>query len=208
MILKAKHHPLIVWFFEQYVRYMLRKHFSRISVSDFTPKTHLPVLILANHISWWDGFWVMHLNRLVFKKKFHVMMLEEQLLKYKAFNYAGAYSIHHQSKTIIESLQYTADLLTNPSHLVLMFPEGKIQSMHQKNIHFQKGIEKILKNIDKNQVQIVFVAHVIDYYSQPKPSLSIFMQEYCDQNFLINDIESAYQTFYNQSIEKQLNIKE
>ena len=72
-------------------------------------------------------------------------MLEEQLKKNWFFQYTGGYSIKKSTRSVVESLNYTAELLENNKNLVLMFPQGKIQSMHRSEFVFEKGIERILK---------------------------------------------------------------
>ena len=102
MILKAKHNFIIYLFFKQYAEWIMKRHFGVIQIlGDFQEKK-LPVLLISNHISWWDGFWSMYLNVKVLKRKFHFMMLEEQLRKFWFFNYSGGFSVNKKSKTIIE----------------------------------------------------------------------------------------------------------
>ena len=68
---------------------------------DFNDR-NLPVLLISNHISWWDGFWAMYINLKVLKRKFHFMMLEEQLRKYWFFNYTGGFSVNKKSKVFLK----------------------------------------------------------------------------------------------------------
>ena len=70
-----------------------------------------PVLAIANHISWWDGFCLMHLNLKVLNRKFNFMMLEVQLKKHWYFQYSRAYSVKKKSQSVISSIAYTAELL-------------------------------------------------------------------------------------------------
>src|SRR4029078_9939760 len=96
------------------------------------------ILILSNHFSWWDAFFMVYLNIRLFKKRYHVMMLEEQLKKFRFFSHGGVYSVKKKSRDMIESLDFTCHLLENKKNLVQLFPQGDIQSQHVKYITFQK----------------------------------------------------------------------
>ena len=73
------------------------------------------------------------------------MMLESELRKRWIFSYSGGFSVAHGSRSSIESLNYSADLLQNNSNLVLMFPQAKMHSIYNDNLKFERGIEYIAK---------------------------------------------------------------
>ena len=123
------------------------------------------------------------------------MMLEEQLKKHWYFRYTGGYSVQKKSRSIIESLDYTSRLLNNPDNMVLIFPQGSIKSMHEQKIVFEKGIQRIVEKVAK-EVQIIFVANMIDYFSNPKPGLYIHIKSYSGNVYDKNTLESEYNLFY------------
>ncbi|MBN2745796.1 MAG: lysophospholipid acyltransferase family protein [Bacteroidales bacterium] len=179
----------------------MRRHFHKINlIGEFNDKKK-PVLLIANHVSWWDGFWLMYFNLKVLKRKFHFMMLEDQLRKHWFFNYSGGFSVKKNSRSIVESLQYTREILNNPENMVFMFPQGKIHSIYEQKIDFEKGIERVIAG-KENDIQIVMICNLVDYFSQPKPELSIFFKENGRDNSAKN-LQSEYQSFYSQSIELQ-----
>lgn len=196
MIIKSKHNLIIYNFFKNYSIRRVNKIFDRVEIIGNFKHQNTPLLVISNHTSWWDGFWIMYLNQKIFQRKFHFMMLEEQLKKYWFFNFCGGYSINKKTKSIIESLNYTIELLKDKKNMVLIFPQGKIQSSYQKYIKFEKGIEWVLKRT-KN-IQIVEVVNLVDYFSKPKPTLYIYIKEFCSDN--IQNIEKSYNEFYENSI--------
>ncbi len=201
MILKARHHVFIYPFFMRYAVFITKRYFKKVGIYGNIKDNGLPILIIANHMSWWDGFWIAYLNETRFKRKFHFMMLEEQLRKYWFFNYAGGFSVRKGSRSIIETLHYTSALLKNSENLVLIFPQGEIQSMHNQHFVFEKGINRIFS--DRNAVQVIMVANLVDYFSQKKPSLHMYLAEYNDQTFDHQTLETSYNAFYKESINKQ-----
>jgi hypothetical protein len=128
------------------------------------------------------------------------MMLEDQLSKNSFLRYAGAYSINRQGRKILESLSYTSRLLENPQNLVIIFPQGKIESMHAPFIHFEKGIKRILDQCPK-KVQIVFSTALIDYCAHRKPTLQFYLKEYTYQpSYSLEEIEKAYNAHYQEAL--------
>ena len=206
-MLKAKHHFIIHPFFQYYTRYLLKRRFNSINLNSEVKTDHRPVLLISNHTSWWDGFWVMYINLIVLHKKFHFMMLEDQLRKFWFFNYTGGFSVNKNSKSIIQTLKYTSELLTDTNNMVLIFPQGEIQSSHNQNIKFQKGIERVL-NDTPNSIQVVFQVNLLDYFSSPKPGIYFYLKEYTEQVHDLKSIETAYNSFYKSALDKQYLQKE
>ena len=194
MIMKATHHPVIYPFFQWYSKVRINRVFQKVSIISDIEISNKPVLLLANHFSWWDGFFASYVNSRIFKKKFHVMMLEQQLKKHRYFNKTGAFSINRGSKSIIESLDYTAELLSNSLNMVLIFPQGEIRSLYTNEFKFEKGINRILDKVG-SQIQFVFMANLVDYFSSPKPGLFIYLKDYNYSNQSINKLQDDYNTF-------------
>ena len=204
MFIKAKHHLIIHPIFKQFSRVMINRHFAHVKiVSDLEVSANRSILLLSNHTSWWDGFWHLFLNMKLFKKKFHFMMLEEQLKKHWYFNYTGGFSVNKSSKSIVETVQYSAELLSHPNNLVLMFPQGKIESLHKRSIDFEKGVQKIIERTDRSQVQIVFLVNSIDYFINKKPIFYHYITEYKGSDTIYLSLEKSYNEFLNESIKHQ-----
>lgn len=152
------------------------------------------VLLVGNHVSWWDGIWALHLNQQFFYRKYYFMMLEEQLRENWFFQYTGGFSIQKKSKSILETFNYTAELLENPKNLVLLFPTGKIQSVHKNKFVFEKGMEKILQKV-KNRIQVIYMVNLVDYFSNAKPSVYTFFEEYSGKYGTL-EMQKGFNDFY------------
>jgi len=202
MILKAKHNFLIYPFFQFYAVKIIKRNFANIQIIGNFNEKNLPILLISNHVSWWDGFLAMYLNLKKLKRKFHFMMLEEQLQKFWFFNFTGGFSVNKNSKSIIETLNYTSQLLENNENMVLIFPQGKIQSINNQEIKFEKGIDRILKKTNK-KVQLIFMVNLVDYFSNKKPSINMYIKEFEFENFDFNEMQNSYNNFFKQSIDKQ-----
>ncbi len=205
MITKSRHHRIFYNIFRLfYAEWKINRHFHAVNIMGSFQERNLPVLIIANHVSWWDGLWVMLLNIRLLNRKFHFMMLSEQMKKSRWFNYVGGYSVQKKSKSIIESLQYTLELLSSNRNMVLLFPQGKIQSIYTPSIQFERGIDHILKRTNGN-VQVLFLANMVDYFSNAKPTLYMYIQEYNYSGFVPGKVQTDYDSFYAQCTREQTN---
>jgi 1-acyl-sn-glycerol-3-phosphate acyltransferase len=202
-IIKSKHQPFFTWFFRVYSKQMMRWHFRKVTFHGTFHDQGLPVLLIGNHFSWWDGFIANLLNSRVFHRKFHVMMLEEQLSKRKFLNKAGAYSIKKGSRSVIESLQYTVDLMSSEDNLVVLYPQGEFESIYRRPVRFEKGISTIAPRVQK-KFQLVFYAALVDYFSHRNPSITIYLLEVPQELALTTgSLESAYNEFFSGCIMRQ-----
>lgn len=205
MILEAKHNFFLYPFFQRYALLRIKRNFHEIIINTNVDDKGLPVLAISNHVSWWDGFWIELVNLKLFKRDFFFMMLEEQLRKYWFFNHVGGYSVTKKSKSIVETIKYSRELLSDKKNLVLIFPQGKIQSLYNQSIKFEKGIERIVEGME-NKIQIVFIANMVDYFSKLKPSLFIYMDEFQTESFSFDEIQNGYSHFFSKCIDNQKQI--
>lgn len=201
-MIKAKHHIVIYPLFKKLTQYLLKRNFKSIQIQGDFNDTGKPVLVIVNHIGWWDGFWLMHFNLKVLHRKFHFMMLEEQLKKHWYFQYSGAFSVKKHSRSVVESINYTTDLLKNSENMVFMFPQGEINSLYANVMHFESGIQRIIAQSNED-LQVVFVANLIDYFSNSKPSLYIYMQTDSSKSLKEKIMENEYNKFYHKILDIQ-----
>lgn len=196
-MITAKHNPFINHFFKQYISYILKRNFHSIDIFGDIPDGDSSVLMIGNHFSWWDGFFAFYINNKMLKKKFHVMMLEEQLKKRKYFRGIGAFSIRQSSRTLLTSLNYASGLLTDPDNMLVVYPQGKIESSYIDNISFGKGVMKIWDNIPFEKPAILLYVALVDYFSYKRPSVNIYIKPLSiAYNFTLSNLESSYNDFY------------
>ncbi len=206
-MIKARHSSFFGFVFRCYLYCSFRRHFQKMEIINKVQDKGLPMLVVANHISWWDGFWALHLNDKLFKRKLHVMMLEEQLRKNLFLRRLGAFSICKNSRTMAESLGYAAGLLRNKNNMVVIYPQGEIKSVYEHSIVFNQGWKRML---EKNQwpVQVLFLVNLPDYFSGQKPTLRQYVASpEKNTNFSCQELESLYNDFYRQCLAEQRSIK-
>jgi hypothetical protein len=210
-MIPARHTWFHVRFFRWYANIRIKRNFSSVTVHQPIPDTSgKPLLVIGNHFSWWDGFFILWLNDRYFKKKFHVMMLEDQLRGNMILNKTGAFSIKKGSREMVESLVYARSILEHSTSeepelpLLLMYPQGEIQSMHTRPLLFEKGMEKITNGLE-DKINILMVVCLIDYFSNQKPQLHFYLELYpLTGKLVVGDLESAFNRLLNNSIKSQI----
>ncbi len=149
-MITARHAAWADQIFLWYLSRLCRRHFHKISVLGKIPEPNpdLPLLLLPNHSTWWDGFFVYLLNKKLFRRKIYLMMLEAQLARYKFFSRLGAYSINpHSAVSIKNSLRYSVAVLNEkmtPRPLLCIFPQGELLPWDKRPLIYKNGLEKIL----------------------------------------------------------------
>ncbi|MFW9596808.1 MAG: lysophospholipid acyltransferase family protein [Paludibacter sp.] len=188
-------------FFSLYVPFYIKRHFNEVII-DGKPNTDgKSVLILANHTSWWDGFLAFYLNQRMLKRTFWFMMLESELSKRSVLSKIGGFSVQPGSRTVFQSLQYAAGLLENPSNLVLIYPQGELNSMFEDNIVFKRGIEHF--RISSESQSVLMLVQFIEYFAHEKPTVYLYLKLAVSDNGTLENINEQYQLFYNECLKFQ-----
>ncbi|ASB49846.1 lysophospholipid acyltransferase family protein [Alkalitalea saponilacus] len=201
-MIKACHHWLYDTFFNFYIHRILKKDFHSINIyGEWDAAGDNSQLIIGNHVSWWDGFWVYYLNKRLLKKQFHAMMLEEELKARRFLSKIGCFSVHPGKRSVVESLNYAVELLQEPGNLVLLYPQGRIASFSAGVLPFEPGIEYIAKKSGIKQV--LFYVALVDYFSNRKPVLSLYLGKGEWNESTETSIENQFAEFYSDAKLKQ-----
>ena len=206
-MLYPKKNPVAKWIFKAYVKWLVGKQFHEYLYNTIKVDKEKSVLLIANHFSFWDGLILFCLNDKLFKKNFHVMILQDTAQKVGALRYGGAFSVDKSSRSMLESLDYAAGLLNHPGNLVLMFPQGRLFSNFVSQVKFEKGIMKLIEKAGNN-CRIIFAATFIQYFRHKKPSVTVYLKQEDDTyaGKSIADLQSSYQLHYDRSKQQQTEI--
>ena len=82
MIIKARHHWFYYPFFKWYSRRMPRKDFSSVTLHHEMEDRQLPILMIGNHVSWWDGFLAQYVNIELFNSDIKSLIIDGPLGMY------------------------------------------------------------------------------------------------------------------------------
>lgn len=190
-MITASHKKWAHLIFRFYLQRLFRRTFHSIHLLGSFPELNLkePIILLPNHHSWWDGFFVYLINDKILKRPLFLMMLEEQLKKYPFFSKVGAFSIHpNYSKSILESLNYCRHLLhlpLSPAPLLCIFPQGELRPFYTRPLRLKKGYEWIIRK-SNTSLTILPLAMKIEFLAHQRPEVFFLFGQTlkCDsQNF-------------------------
>lgn len=190
-----------------YIKWTVGKTFHELLFNDIAIDKSKSVLLIGNHFSFWDGLILYCINDRLLKKKLHVMILEETARKERFLKYVGVFSVKKDSRSILQSLDYAAELLSDPANLVLMFPQGRLYANFVTNINFEKGLVRIIEKAAEN-FQLVFASTFIQYFKHKKPTATVYLksepENYAGKS--IEKLQEAYQRHYEASKLQQTEI--
>ncbi len=125
------------------------------------------VVLLANHSSWWDLFYVHFLNQTI-PLDGYGMMEHFNLTRFGFFRRIGAYSVDRTDPASVrESMDYTIELLARPRAGVWIFPQGSILGNDVRPIEFQGGLRVLLKRAKR--LRVVPVAFRYEFWQDERP---------------------------------------
>jgi 1-acyl-sn-glycerol-3-phosphate acyltransferase len=114
-----------------------------------------PLILVANHVSWWDGFVLRELHRCLRPgTPLHTVMLESELRRLRPLRALGAVgmkpgnpaSIAHTIRTLGERLRQRPDSVVN------YFPQGRIWPSHRRPLGFERGVELFARRLGRTRL--------------------------------------------------------
>src|SRR5690606_18696619 len=103
-----------------------------------------PLLIAANHVSWWDGFLVRALQRALRPQApLHTVMTSAELARFPLLGWMGAVGMDPSSASSVGHAVGVLErrLSAHPEGVVAFFPQGRIWPSHRRPLGFARGVE-------------------------------------------------------------------
>ncbi len=143
-----------VWFerlFALYNRHLIGRRFAGLRVAglgSLRPRD-APLLLYANHCSWWDALVIIHLNHLCGLDGY-AMMEERQLRQYKFFKRLGAFGVVRDNpRSARESLKYISGILHDSPRALWIFPQGVTLPNDTRPLKLYSGAARVMRNLGK-----------------------------------------------------------
>jgi 1-acyl-sn-glycerol-3-phosphate acyltransferase len=139
-VIPARHWPLFARAFAWYAERLLRGHFRALHVRGSLPPVNEPLLVVAQHVGWWDPLVFFHLSRVRFVGKHYVMMEEANLRQFPFFGWLGAFSLDRRARgAALPSVRYALARLREPGARVWIFPQGALQPADFRPLRCEPG---------------------------------------------------------------------
>ena len=152
----VSYQPFIRKLFAGFVRFLVRRHFSRLTLLGPVPclDDGFPWIFVANHMSWWDGFFLWSLQRqLAPQRRIYTVMLAREYVKLRLFRWIGALPLEPSSSASLRYLFRFVENLDQTSQkkpwILSFFPQGEIRPMATRPLHMRRGWQGLVKRVPK-----------------------------------------------------------
>lgn len=174
-MLEASKSKLFERIFSGYNTNLLKRRFHSFNIKGLKnlskKQTSPPLIIYANHSSWWDGLAAFQISHKLKLDSF-VLMEEKQLKRFFLFRKLGAFSIVRENPRLaMQSINYAVDLLKNSDRTLWIFPQGGILPNDLRPLHFYRGLSKIIKKLGK--CSTVSLTFRYEFLNEFKPEIFV-----------------------------------
>lgn len=134
--------------FVRIFRDFLRKHMRALRLAAWgEPRAAdgRPLVVFANHPSWWDGIAFVLLAEALFPaRRQFVPMDAEALARYAFFKRFGVFGVEqHSPRGAIAFLKQSQALLDSPSHMLWMNAPGRFQDVRERPVVIAPGLLRL-----------------------------------------------------------------
>ncbi len=136
--------PPVLTFFRRIVRGYFRRHFRAVRISNphyLADQTTGPVIVYANHSSWWDPMVCFLLaHRLLPRRKHYAPMDASALERYGILKHIGIFGVDlHSVRGAARFLRTSLDLLAQGGVLWIT-PQGRFADPRERPLAFKPGL--------------------------------------------------------------------
>jgi len=201
-MLKANKNRWFEKIYAVYNRNLFNRRFNSLQVSGLkflkVKEEKTPLIIYANHSSWWDGLTAFQISRQAGLDSF-IMMEEKQLKKLRLFRKLGAFSVvRENNREALKSINYAIQILEqNPKRTLWIFPQGEISPNDARPLRFYNGLARIIKRLEK--CSVISLAMRYEFLGEYKPDIFVKIEKV--------DLSAAYLKLKPQEISDILAVK-
>ena len=150
-----------------------------------------PLLLVANHASWWDGFVGREVQRRLRPGgPMYSVMSETELARRPFLRFMGAIGIHPRSPRLVRDALRGLESLCrlHPLSTVLYFPQGRIWPSHRRPLGFEPGIGLFARKLDG--VVVPMGIH-LEPLNRQAPTVFVSVGEPMPPDADVRDLETA-----------------
>lgn len=137
--------PLLIRLFGLYVRHYVRRHFHAVRLARETipsPAADRPLIVYANHCSWWDPLICMVAAMELFPERSHYAPMDEAALaRYRFFSRLGFFGVEPDSRRgAVALLRKGTAILSQPSATLWITPQGRFADPRERPVSLKPGM--------------------------------------------------------------------
>lgn len=177
MIYAAKSPWFCKWF-SRHAEKLLAKNFSAVYIYGLEGLNEVasqqPILLVANHSSWWDGIVAIYLSHRLLKLDGYAMMDANNLKRLRFFAKIGGFGIDRQVPGDTHAaLDYAETLLAHQGRIVWIFPQGSERPNQERPLHFHRGAANLAFRSPEIKVVPIGLRYEMQHQPQPYAYISV-----------------------------------
>ena len=131
-----------------YLRWHLLGHFHTLRVANAgrIPPRAQPLILFANHASWWDPLTTMLLGQALLPERGHYAPMDEsELVRSSLFRAAGFFPMDNAAaRGAAQLLRAGYQVLARPGSVLWITPESEVQDVRKRPIVFRPGLGALM----------------------------------------------------------------
>jgi 1-acyl-sn-glycerol-3-phosphate acyltransferase len=165
--------------FSIYLRWYLKRHFHTVQVANrgrISPQA-APLILFANHASWWDPLTAMLLGQALLPAREHYAPMDETALAhYSIFRPMGFFPVDNVSaRGAGQLLRAGSQVLSRPGSVLWITPESKFQDVRKRPIAFRPGLGALMSR--SGRMTCVPIAIEYTFWNERLPEILINIGE-------------------------------
>jgi 1-acyl-sn-glycerol-3-phosphate acyltransferase len=168
-----------LWLFSFYLESYLRRHFHALRVANpgRIPQQAHPLILFANHASWWDPLAGMFLGQELLPLREHFAPMDETALAhYGIFRSMGFFPVDNgSSRGAAQLLRTGGQVLRRPGSVLWITPESQFQDVRKRPILFRPGLGALMTRFGR--LTCVPVAFEYTFWNERLPEILINVGE-------------------------------
>ena len=155
-----------LWFFRRIVRRYLRRHFHavRLSGSHNLPDAAGPLIVYANHGSWWDPMISIHLaEKLMPTLRHYAPMDQAALARYAILSKVGVFPVEKNTLRGAAQFHRTGSLILQSGGVLWITPQGRFVDVRARPLDFKPGLSALAAHVAAKLGSCTLLPLAIEY---------------------------------------------
>ncbi|HEU4561495.1 MAG TPA: 1-acyl-sn-glycerol-3-phosphate acyltransferase [Longimicrobium sp.] len=176
--MRSRFSPAALAAFELFFRPWQRRRLNAVRITGL-PRAlpgDLPLVLAANHVSWWDTFTLREVHRILRPSApLYTVASERELKHLPWFRLTGAFGVDAaQPASVLAAIRFLRDRVRERRDAtVIFFPQGRIWPSHRRPLGFRRGIEAFTRPIAPCLVLPIALHHEPGTTSAPTVYVSV-----------------------------------
>jgi 1-acyl-sn-glycerol-3-phosphate acyltransferase len=165
---------LLAWF-SIYLHWYIGRHFRalRLANGERFPATAGPLIVYANHASWWDPLACIMLSRYLLPAANHYAPMDAKALEhYSIFRRMGLFPVEAGThRGAAQFLRAAREIVATANSVLWITPEGRFTDVRTRRQRFEPGLAALVARLD--QCVVVPIACEYTFWDERLPEILI-----------------------------------